>query len=259
MEKEIASAARAAEIARRQTDAKTSAERSPTPPESRPPLRSPRPAAVCRCRCREHEGANMAHPTALVARKGAFRSRPVTGAQVTAPCDGWVVFAGNFRSYGQLLIINAGGGYHVLLAGMERITVDLGQFVLTGEPVAVMGKRASDGDSRDARLLTTGTSYRVPQGREFDRLRPLVGGNRNGKGTRMMRRTSLFLLGAAAGAFAVALVVQPKLLLGQTAARRCRIPIASSTCSATSSSTCARNMSRRRTTRSWSSRPSTAC
>jgi len=61
------------------------------------------------------------------------------GAQVTAPCDGWVVYAGSFRSYGQLLILNAGGGYHVLLAGMERISVDLGQFVLTGEPTAVMG------------------------------------------------------------------------------------------------------------------------
>jgi murein hydrolase activator len=60
-------------------------------------------------------------------------------AQVTAPCDGWVVYAGPFRSYGQLLILNAGGGYHVLLAGMERISVDLGQFVLTGEPVAAMG------------------------------------------------------------------------------------------------------------------------
>ena len=62
-----------------------------------------------------------------------------SGAQVTAPCDGWVVYAGTFRSYGQLLILNAGGGYHVLLAGMERTSVDLGQFVLTGEPVAVMG------------------------------------------------------------------------------------------------------------------------
>jgi septal ring factor EnvC (AmiA/AmiB activator) len=61
------------------------------------------------------------------------------GAQVTAPCDGWVVYAAPYRSYGQLLILNVGGGYHVLLAGMERITVDLGQFVLTGEPVAVMG------------------------------------------------------------------------------------------------------------------------
>jgi murein hydrolase activator len=61
------------------------------------------------------------------------------GGEITAPCDGWVVYAGRFRSYGQLLILNAGGGYHVLLAGMERISVDLGQFVLTGEPVAVMG------------------------------------------------------------------------------------------------------------------------
>ena len=41
------------------------------------------------------------------------------GAQVTTPCDGWVVYAGPFRSYGQLLILNAGGGYHVLIAGME--------------------------------------------------------------------------------------------------------------------------------------------
>ncbi len=64
------------------------------------------------------------------------------GAQVTAPCDGWVVYAGVFRNYGQVLILNAGGGYHVVLAGMDRISVDVGQFVLTGEPVAVMGTGA---------------------------------------------------------------------------------------------------------------------
>jgi murein hydrolase activator len=67
----------------------------------------------------------------------SISTRP--GAQVTAPCDGWVVYAAPYRSYGQLLILNVGGGYHVLLAGMERITVDPGQFVLTGEPVATMG------------------------------------------------------------------------------------------------------------------------
>ena len=59
-------------------------------------------------------------------------------AQVTAPCDGWVVYAAAFRNYGQVLIHNAGGGYHVVLAGMERISVNVGQFVLTGEPVAAM-------------------------------------------------------------------------------------------------------------------------
>jgi septal ring factor EnvC (AmiA/AmiB activator) len=61
------------------------------------------------------------------------------GSQVTAPCDGWVVYSAPFRNYGQVLILNAGGGYHVVLAGMERISVNVGQFVLTGEPVAVMG------------------------------------------------------------------------------------------------------------------------
>jgi septal ring factor EnvC (AmiA/AmiB activator) len=77
-------------------------------------------------------------------------------AQVTAPCDGWVVYAGPFRSYGQLLILNAGGGYHVLLAGMERISVDPGQFVLTGEPVAVMG-----GGPQSAAAVATGSSQPV--------------------------------------------------------------------------------------------------
>ena len=60
------------------------------------------------------------------------------GAQVTSPCDGWIVYAGEFRSYGQLLIINAGGGYHVLLAGLSQIDVQPGQFVLGGEPVGTM-------------------------------------------------------------------------------------------------------------------------
>jgi septal ring factor EnvC (AmiA/AmiB activator) len=78
------------------------------------------------------------------------------GAQVTAPADGWVVYAGPFRSYGQLLILNAGNGYHILLAGMDRISVDLGQFVLTGEPVAVMGN-----GSHIAAILATGSSQPV--------------------------------------------------------------------------------------------------
>jgi septal ring factor EnvC (AmiA/AmiB activator) len=62
-------------------------------------------------------------------------------ARVASPADGWVAYAGPFRSYGQLLILNAGNGYHVVLAGMERIDVQLGQFVLAGEPVAAMGSQ----------------------------------------------------------------------------------------------------------------------
>lgn len=77
----------------------------------------------------------------------SIATRPA--ATVSSPCDGWVVFAGPFRSYGNLLIIDAGDGYHVLLAGMERIDVTLGQFVLAGEPVGVMG-------SAEAKVATAG-------------------------------------------------------------------------------------------------------
>jgi murein hydrolase activator len=63
-----------------------------------------------------------------------------SGAIVTAPAEGTVLYAGPFRSYGQLLILNAGDGYHVVLAGMGRITVAPGQTVLAGEPVGAMGE-----------------------------------------------------------------------------------------------------------------------
>jgi septal ring factor EnvC (AmiA/AmiB activator) len=73
-------------------------------------------------------------------------------AQVTAPADGWIAFAGVFRSYGQILIINADDGYHILLAGLSRIDVQLGQFVLAGEPVGVMSgtQRDSNGGQTPA-------------------------------------------------------------------------------------------------------------
>ena len=73
------------------------------------------------------------------------------GGQVVSPSDGWIVYAGEFRSYGQLLIINAGGGYHILLAGLSQIDVQLGQFVLAGEPVGVMSTaaKAPQGKTQD--------------------------------------------------------------------------------------------------------------
>ena len=64
-------------------------------------------------------------------------------AQVIAPADGKVEFAGPFRSYGQLLILDAGEGYLVLMAGMKEISADIGQAVRAGEPVGIMGKGPS--------------------------------------------------------------------------------------------------------------------
>jgi len=78
-------------------------------------------------------------------------------AVVAAPYDGWVAFSGPYRSYGQLLIINAGSGYYMVLAGMERINVEAGQFVLAGEPVANMG----DGSVKTAAAIAIGAAQPI--------------------------------------------------------------------------------------------------
>ncbi len=75
------------------------------------------------------------------------------GAHITSPCDGWIVYAGEFRSYGQLLIINAGAGYHVLLAGLSHIDAQLGQFVLAGEPVGNMSSAPGGATQDNAPVL----------------------------------------------------------------------------------------------------------
>jgi septal ring factor EnvC (AmiA/AmiB activator) len=66
--------------------------------------------------------------------------RTQSGAIVTALVDATVLYAGPFRSYGQLLILNPGDGYHIVLTGMDRLNVAFGQSVLAGEPVGVMGE-----------------------------------------------------------------------------------------------------------------------
>jgi septal ring factor EnvC (AmiA/AmiB activator) len=60
-------------------------------------------------------------------------------AQVVAPFDGTVAFAGPFRGYGLLLIIEHTDGYHSLLSGMSRLDARVGQSLRAGEPVGVMG------------------------------------------------------------------------------------------------------------------------
>jgi murein hydrolase activator len=75
-------------------------------------------------------------------------------AQVIAPYEGKVVFSGTFRGYGQLLIIEHSGGYHTLLAGMTRIDAAVGQWLLVGEPVGIMGrakKVSAQGNQRQGR------------------------------------------------------------------------------------------------------------
>lgn len=69
-----------------------------------------------------------------------------TEAQIVAPFDGRISYAGPFRHYGQLLIISVGEGYHVLLAGMSNIDCVVGQNILAGEPVGMMGAASARDD-----------------------------------------------------------------------------------------------------------------
>ena len=77
-----------------------------------------------------------------------LETRP--GAQVVAPYDGRIAFEGPFRSYGQILIIEHGGGYHTVLAGLDRVDAVVGQYLLAGEPVGVMGSGEGAGEAASA-------------------------------------------------------------------------------------------------------------
>jgi septal ring factor EnvC (AmiA/AmiB activator) len=76
----------------------------------------------------------------------------VPGAVVAAPADSTVAYSGPYRTYGQLLILNAGEGYYLVMAGMDRINVEVGQSVVAGEPVALMG----DGATKTAATIAVG-------------------------------------------------------------------------------------------------------
>ena len=77
--------------------------------------------------------------TGSSAKGATFETR--LRAQVVAPFDGKVVFAGPFKGYGQILIIQHGDAYHTLLAGIARVDATLGQLLLAGEPIGVMGSQ----------------------------------------------------------------------------------------------------------------------
>jgi septal ring factor EnvC (AmiA/AmiB activator) len=67
----------------------------------------------------------------------------VTRAQapVMAPADGWVLFAGEYLNYGQILILDVGQDHTILLAGLAQIDVPPGHFVRMGEKLGAMGSR----------------------------------------------------------------------------------------------------------------------
>ncbi|MCP1336705.1 murein hydrolase activator EnvC family protein [Futiania mangrovi] len=68
-----------------------------------------------------------------------------SGAQIIAPVDAEVAFAGPFRGYGRLVILAPAAGYHLLLAGLDRLDVREGQWLLAGEPLGALPGTTADG------------------------------------------------------------------------------------------------------------------
>ncbi|MFC3052736.1 murein hydrolase activator EnvC family protein [Kordiimonas pumila] len=89
----------------------------------------------------EHYGDKLAVGTAH-----GIKIKSRENAQVVSPYDGQIVFAGPFRDYGNLIIIEHKGGYHSLLAGIGELYNTVGQWVLSGEPVGVMNRATSSQD-----------------------------------------------------------------------------------------------------------------
>ena len=62
----------------------------------------------------------------------------VPGSDVVSPGDGQVLFAGSYHKTGKVLILEMGGGYDLVLAGLDRLDVRPGDELLAGEPVGAM-------------------------------------------------------------------------------------------------------------------------
>lgn len=150
-ENEIVGATRAAEIARRapapQRSSQDVASLRPEAPRELPRMQPRRPLADLRGQIAlpvsGSIGRQFGQPDGLGGSEKGLTILSTREALVTAPTDGWIHFAGPYRGYGQLLIINAGGGYHIVLAGLGRLTVEIGQFVLAGEPLGFLGQSSA--------------------------------------------------------------------------------------------------------------------
>ena len=75
---------------------------------------------------------------------GGLRSRGVTiaargGAQVVAPAAGRIAFAGRYKGFGQIAIIEHDGGWTTLITDLAAVAPAVGDRVVQGAPLGVAG------------------------------------------------------------------------------------------------------------------------
>jgi septal ring factor EnvC (AmiA/AmiB activator) len=91
--------------------------------DARGRLRAPVQGKISRTYSSKHTGLSV-------------KTRPK--AQIVAPYAGRVEFAGAFKNYDNVIILNVGEGYFILLTGLGEIYAKSGNMVARGEPVALM-------------------------------------------------------------------------------------------------------------------------
>ncbi|MBY0619403.1 murein hydrolase activator EnvC family protein [Sphingomonas ursincola] len=111
-------------------------ENAPAPASSaRPAYRLPAAGAIV-------TGFGEVAATGVRSRGLTLATRP--GAQLIAPADGRIAFAGAYRGFGQIVIIEHVGGWTSLITGLARTKLKVGERIAQGDPLG----RAADNRPR---------------------------------------------------------------------------------------------------------------
>jgi septal ring factor EnvC (AmiA/AmiB activator) len=114
---------------------------TPAPAVEATPERAARPPAPYILPVAGRTVAGFGAPSAAGASSGLTLA-PRGGAQVVAPAAGRVVFAGPYRGYGRIVILEHRGGWTSLVTGLARIDVRIGEDLVGGAPLGVAGAGA---------------------------------------------------------------------------------------------------------------------
>src|SRR5204863_2921010 len=77
-------------------------------------------------------------PLASGGRSNGLTIAAAAGARGASPGGGTVQDVGPGKGWGVILILRLAGGYHLVVAGLERTSVSVGQSVAAGQPVGSM-------------------------------------------------------------------------------------------------------------------------
>jgi len=78
---------------------------------------------------------SFGEPLAGGGRSNGLTLAAAKGARAVSPAAGLVQYVGPVKGWGVIVILRLAGGYHLVLAGLERTSVQVGQSVAEGQPV----------------------------------------------------------------------------------------------------------------------------